>query len=209
MSQTIHYIKLLENLSLARKITYNVNSSFCKTVIQDLKVQSYIFLSHAAIESYVEALALDTATKSIELYHNQEIISRPLIGLISSGLIARIEEKSLSKKVSEDLFQNIGEFSNVAFGRFKSLVGDNNGIKRDNLKKIFLPVGIDPEIEDPVVTAALHSFGGKRGAIAHGFKIAKAHTLSEIDSDIDTIKLGLVNYDNACVTSLNVTMSTI
>ena len=50
--------------------------------------------------------------------------------------------------------------------------------------------------------AVLDSFGGKRGKIAHEFKIAKSHTLSEIEGDINIIVAGLINYDTACIESL-------
>jgi hypothetical protein len=170
--------------------------------MQDLKVQAYVLLCHAAIEEYLEKLVLDVARQCIDKYHNHNTICRSLIGLISCGLIARIEEKALSKKISEELFQNIGEFSNVAYGRFRSIVGDNNGIKKTDQKKLMLPIGVDPELEDSATMASLDSFGGKRGAIAHGFKIAKTHTLSEIESDLTTIKAGLLNYDGACMATL-------
>lgn len=200
MAYSEHYDRLVDNLKIARKTTGGVDPLYCRTDLQDLKVQSYILLSHAAIEEDLESIVLETAQIALQNYVSKQIITRALIGLISSGLIARMEEKTLTKKVSEDLFHNIGLFSGIAFGRFKSLVGENNGIKLKDQRKLLLPIGIDPEFEDSVTTAALESFGGKRGAIAHGLKITKKHTLSEIDGDIATIVAGLKNFDQACST---------
>lgn len=197
-----HHDKLVADLLIAKKITYSVPPNVCNTVIQDLKIKSYIFLSHAIIEEYLETIALETAEKALRLYIDERKICRGLVGLISSGLIARVEENGISKKIRKELFEDIGTFSSTAYGRFRSLVGENNGIKKSDQQKLFLPIGIDPELEDAGTMATLDGFGGKRGSIAHNFKIAKAHTLSEIDGDLNTIKLGLENYDLACENTL-------
>lgn len=197
-----HYIKLVSDLNIARKIAGGVDPLVCKTVLQDLKVQSYILLSHAALEDYLESLVLATAEAALQRFVSTQRISRSLLGLITSGLIGRMEEKALSKKVSEELFQDVSTFASVAYGRFKSVVGDNNGVKIADQRRLLLPVGVDPATEDPVTMAALDSFGGKRGAIAHGLKIAKKHTLSEIDGDLLTIRTGLSNFDQACASAL-------
>jgi hypothetical protein len=203
VASTFHN-KLVSDLAVARQITYSVDPLVCRTTIQDLKVQAYILLAHAAVEEYLEALVLSTAHQAVVSYAKSRKICRALIGLVTCGLIGRMEEKALSKKVSEELFQNVEEFANVSYGRFKSLVGDNNGIKIQDQRKLLLPVGVDPQTEDPVTMAALDGFGGKRGAIAHGFKIMKKHTLSEIDSDLATIRAGLLNYDRACAEAVAV-----
>lgn len=199
---TQHYRQLVDDLNTARKITYKVNPISCTTIIQELKVKSYIFLAHAAIEQYVEALVLDVSRQALDQYVQSQKVSRALIGLISSGLLARVEESGLNKKVKKEPFENIGLFATTAYGRFRSLVGDNNGIKIENQTKLFLPIGVDPATEDPVTMAALDSFGGKRGAIAHEFKIAKIHSLSEIDSDLETIRSGLPTLDQSCTNAL-------
>lgn len=200
---TEHYNQLLVHLATARRITYNVDPIICNTVIQELKIKSYIFLAHAAIEQYIESLVLDIAKQALDEYHANQRVTRALIGLISSGLLARVEESGLIKKVKKEPFENIGLFASSAYGRFLSLVGNNNGIKTENQLKLFLPIGVDPSTEDPVTMAALDSFGGKRGVIAHEFKIAKVHSLSEIDSDLLTIKQGLPILDELCVSAVN------
>jgi hypothetical protein len=199
---TALYQKMVADLLEARKIAYRVPLYQCNTVVQELKIKSLMFLSHAIIEEYIETVVLDTAQKAVMIYDTENRITRALIGLISSGLIGRVEESGINKKIKKEPFENISLFSSYAFGRFKSLIGDNNGIRVNDQMKMLLPVGIDPGTEDPVTMAALDSFGGKRGAIAHTFKIAKSHTLSEIEGDIATIRSGLLNYDNACLAAL-------
>ena len=199
---TPHYEKMSQDLAIAKKIAYGVPANVCNTTLQELKVKSLILLSHAIIEEYLEDLVLDTATKCVMNYVTSSNICRGLVGLISSGLIGRIEESGLQKKTKKEPFENIGIFSNFAYGRFKTVVGDNNGIKVKDQMNLLLPVGVDPSTEDPATMAALDSFGTKRGTVDHAFKITKAHTLSEIDGDIQNLLQGLVNYDQACLDSL-------
>jgi hypothetical protein len=194
-----HYEKLVRDLSTARRITYNVPDNICNTEIQELKIKSYILMSHAIIEEYLESLVLNIAQTAVDQIIKHSTLTTAAVGLISSGIIGRIEEDGISRKLKREPFEDIVLFVTTAFGRFKTVVTNNNGIKTADQLRLLLPVGVDPETEDPATMAALDSFGGKRGAIAHQFKISKAHTLSEIDSDLKTIKLGLQTYDTACL----------
>lgn len=200
---TTHYSKMLGDLDVARRIAYKVPPNICNTSIQELKVKSYILLSHAIIEEYIENVALDTAKSALHKYVSTNQICSALVGLISSGIIGRIDESGISRKLKREPFEDIALFANVAFGRFKYEVDNNNGIKKENLLKLLLPIGVDPETEDAATMAALDGFGQKRGAIAHAFKINKSHTLSEIEGDVQTIKIGLISFDTACQSCLS------
>lgn len=197
-----HYSKMLADLATARKITYSVPNNVCNTEIQELKIKSYILMSHAILEEYIETICLDIATKALAELTNNSTITTAIVGLISSGIIGRIEEDGISRKLKREPFEDIALFAQTAFGRYKTVVGGNNGIKKEDQLKLMLPIGVDPELEDAPTMAALDSFGGKRGAIAHEFKISRAHTLSEIDGELRTITGGLQNYDAACLARL-------
>ena len=196
---SVEYTSLVQKVNVARKICYNVPLHSCNTEIQELKLKSYILLSHAVIEEYIESIALRIAGEAISKLANESTITTALVGLIASGIIGRIDEDGISRKLKREPFEDIHLFASTAYGRFRSIVDGNNGIKRDDQLKIFLPIGVDPETEDPVTMAALDSFGTKRGAVAHQFKITKAHTLSEIESDLSTIVFGLQSFDDACL----------
>lgn len=196
------YQKLVDDLAIARKICYKVPDHSCNTEVQELKVKSYIFLSHAIFEEYIEQITLSTATEALRKFTAESTITTTLVGLISSGIIGRIDEDGISRKLKREPFEDIGLFATTSFGRFKSIVSNNNGIKKDDQLKLLLPVGVDPETEDPATMAALDGFGTKRGNIAHAFKISKAHTLSEIESDVETIKIGLQSFDQACLRNI-------
>lgn len=194
-----HYTKMARDLKVARKICYKVPISQCNTEIQDLKVKSFILLSHAILEEYIENIVLHVASEAIRQLAQNSTITTAAVGLISSGLIGRIEQDGISRKLKRQPFEDINLFANTAYGRFIRIVRENNGIKRNDQLKLLLPVGVDPETEDPVTMAALDSFGGKRGDVAHQFKISKTHTLSEIEGELSTIQTGLASYDAACL----------
>ena len=196
------YTKMVSDLATARRIAYKVPINICNTTIQELKIKSYIFLSHAIIEEYLESIALHVAGTAVSEFVQNNTLTTAAVGLISSGLIGRIEEDGISRKLRREPFEDIPLFLTTAFGRFKSVVSNNNGIKNEDQLRILLPIGVDPAIEDSPTMAALDGFGGKRGAIAHQFKITKAHTLSEIDGDITNIKNGLLTYDSACLSRI-------
>ena len=194
------YDKLVRDIATARRITYSVPAHACSTTIHELKVKSYIFMSHAIIEEYLETIAMHVADQALEQLVKHSTLTTAAVGLISSGIIGRVEEDgTISKKLKREPFEDIPLFLTTAYGRFKSVVSKNNGIKNDDQLKLLLPIGVDPAVEDSATMAALDSFGGKRGAIAHEFKISKTHTLSEIDGDLATIRTGLLTYDSACL----------
>jgi hypothetical protein len=133
-------------------------------------------MSHAVIEQYLESIALDIARKALRLLIDEGKFCRALVGLISSGLIGKIDESGISKKLKREPFEDIELFANTAFGRYRTVLSNNHGIKNDDQLRIFLPIGVDPAAEDFPTMAALDGFGTKRGNIAHTFKINKAHT---------------------------------
>lgn len=206
-SPSTHFKALKASLAGIRPITNNVNKLFCETPVQHLKVRSFILLSHAALEEYLENAALDIALKARTLYKSKGYITKALVGLISSGVLEEINAGKQKKKITQDVFKNIDVFSLEAYNQFVAKVATNHGIKRDNQLNLFLPIGVNPDEVDFATVAALDAFGAKRGEIAHKAKITKIHTLSEILTDLETIAKGLRALDTAAQDALKVRMS--
>lgn len=194
---TPHYEALITSIKNMKPLIRQVNPLFCETPLQTLKVRSYILLSHAALEEYLEDLCKDVASIAVRKYKQHGNITNALLGLISSGLLDDISIGKAKKKVKQDLFHNIEIFATEALTQFHSVINNNNGIKKANQLSLLLPIGVDPESTDFATLAALDAFGTKRGDVAHKAKIAKAHTLSEIDSDLNSILNGLKLFDQA------------
>lgn len=206
-SPTAHYSKLQDALNQLKILIQNVDPIECKTNLQDLKLQSYILLSHAIFEEYLERLVGEIASEARKALKKQNHISKVLLGLVASGIIDEVEEKKANRKIVEKTFRSIADFSDTAYNNFLKLIDDNHGVKKENQKKLLLPIGIDPEQIDFATMAALDAFGTVRGGIAHKFKIGREHSLSQIQNEINQITLGLINFDEAACEALKTGMS--
>jgi hypothetical protein len=194
-SPTDPYIRLEVAVKNAAIIVRGVDPIQCRTDLQHLKLQSYTLLCHAAIEEYLEELCLQVATTSRQLYKENGVITKSLVSLISAKLLDDMSEKG-KKRIKGELASDIEIFSAEAYTTYKHVVTSNHGIVNDNLKALLLPIGVNPET-DIALMASLHSFGGKRGELAHKFVLRREDTLSDSKSRIDLLVRSLIAYDEA------------
>ncbi|MBS1070353.1 hypothetical protein JK222_01325 [Gluconobacter cerinus] len=204
-SPTNHYKTLSKSLNKAKKINNGINKISCRSDLEHLKLQSYVFLCHSALEQYIEDLGLAAAQAARTKFSSSGIVTKTLIALISSKLVNDISSKS-RLKLSEELVSSIEIFSKEAFNRYRHIVQSNNGIKKDDQKNIFLPIGVDPEINDILLMNNLHSFGTKRGDVAHKFKVQRTDTLTSVETEINAIISNIIGYDKAVCESLKTRM---
>lgn len=122
------------------------------------------------------------------------------MALISSKLVEDMSTKRKSRLT--DLSSNVEEFSKEAFNRYQSVVKSNNGIVDRDQKKILVPIGVDPETVDVVLMNNLHTFGARRGDVAHKFKVRRAETLTSVETELATIFTGIIGYDQAVCEAL-------
>jgi hypothetical protein len=197
-----HLRQLDENFSSARKIVSRVPPNECSTELQGLCLQSYIFLTHAAIEAYFEDVGSYAARRAVQRYNQEGVITKALVGLVSSKIMDEIGDRA-RKKIAGDLASNIGAFASAALSLYIVRVQSNNGIKKENVHNLLVPVGVEPENEDIFALNELHSFGTHRGAIAHQFAaIRTEHTLSSVDTSLRTIRGGISTFDAAVEAAL-------
>ncbi|MED5524627.1 MAG: HEPN domain-containing protein [Pseudomonadota bacterium] len=200
-SPTPHYRDLVSALKKAKLITGGIDRLGCQTDLQHLKLQSYILLCHSALEQYLEELGLSAAKKARSIFTSSGTITKTLVALISSKIVDDLPDKSKAKLTSE-LSSNIEVFSKEAFNRYRSVVNSNNGIVDRDQKKILIPIGVDPETIDIVLMNNLHTFGAKRGDVAHKFKVQRTETLTSIDTDLAAILKAIIVYDQAVCSAL-------
>ena len=200
-SPTPFYRSLRSSLSKAKLITGGIDKLGCKTDLQHLKLQSYILLCHSALERYIEDLGLSAAKAARVKFVETGVITKTLVSLISSKLIDDLPEKGRAK-LSADLSSNVDEFSKEAFNRYRSAIISNNGIVDRDQRKILVPIGVVPETVDVVLMNNLHTFGAKRGDVAHKFKVKRTETLTAVQTDLSTIVAGIIAYDQAVCDAL-------
>jgi hypothetical protein len=126
------------------------------TDAQKDKIHAYIVLAHAEIEEHLEAL----------VRYVTELARRDCKPPQCSPLISRLAiHKSASRnEVPETITQEVVE---SAVGYCETILKSNNGIKADNLFRMFMPLGLTHDDFDPLLMEELNAFGELRGGIAH------------------------------------------
>lgn len=199
---TEHYATLQKHIAHARTIVRGVDSHECKTDLQHLKLQSFILLTHAVIEQYIEDLCLEVAKEARARFVKKSVITKALVGLVAAQVLAEKASGRASKKIGSELVRNLDDFSKEAFNKFTEAVKNNHGIKKDNLRSLFHPIAVDPIDVDLALVNALDSFGTTRGGIAHKFAIKRENTLSDIETSLNAMIRDLASLDKEAVSVL-------
>lgn len=187
------------SLTKATTLVATVDPFECKTDLQHLKLQGYILISHSVFEEYLEDLCRTTAQTAKLKFDNEGIITKALLGLISTSVVDKISQKS-KKKVSADLSSNLEFFAGEAVSNYYSSINSNHGITTSDQKNLFLPLGIDLETLDIGLSQNLNNLGRQRGSVAHTFKLKRESTLSDVQSRLQNILRDLESLDKeACL----------
>jgi hypothetical protein len=120
------------------------------------QIHAYIVLVHAEIEEYLESLAryvTELARRGSKPSQCAPLISRLIIHKCAS----RNETPEPITKEAIDGAVTYGE----------TILKRNNGIKADNLFKMFMPLGLIHDDFDTLLLEELNAFGQLRGGIAH------------------------------------------
>jgi hypothetical protein len=120
------------------------------------QIHAYIVLAHAEIEEYLESLAryvTDLARRDSKPPQCSRLISHLII------------HKSASRNETPDAITQ--EMIEGAVAYSEAILKGNNGIKADNLFRMFMPLGLTHNDFDPILMQELNTFGELRGGIAH------------------------------------------
>lgn len=141
-------------------------------------VKSYLLLVHAEIEAYFEDIARDKITAALKSW----VANRRLSSCLKAVLAYPGNELDYSTARQEDSY-NIEFRLNRAVNHFQSLLRKNNGIKRIDLLKILIPIGVELVDIDDLWLNTMESFGSLRGRLAHN-----SHQTITIQFDRNTEK---------------------
>jgi hypothetical protein len=198
-SPTPEYKNLKISLRNVTKILSRVPETENTTTLHHLKVQSFVFLAHAAFEEYLENLASSLMKHSVYNYNTKSQINETILGLITFETVAQFDKETPRKEISFRVVKNTKKYLNLAKTNHEGVISSNHGIKLKDQKAILLPVGIDPEEVDIATSASLDAFGIKRGGFAHTFKIQTNDTRSSVLAATHNIFIGLKSFDEeAC-----------
>ncbi|WP_172332545.1 HEPN domain-containing protein [Mangrovicoccus sp. HB161399] len=198
------YRKLRKNIRSYKSVLRGVPDVSNDTVLHHLKVQSYILLTHAAFEEYLEEIAKRLVNESVSNFLTTKKINSCVASLVAFETVAQFSEETSRKSIRKEVVENLNTFVAIAKRNYLRDVKDNHGIKIKDQKKILLSVGIDPEEVDTVTASAMDAFGEKRGGVAHTSRITTSETRSSAVHEVETILSGLRNYDRAVEDAIRV-----
>jgi hypothetical protein len=140
--------------------------------------RSYIVLAHAEIEAFCEDLAMEKAQRATNQFNAGGKVS-PSLRRIVAYYIGKHR-----KSWSEVVFPS-RQTVDAASSSFFSAIHQNHGVKRENIEKLFYPLGISEPSLDTTWLAQMDSFGSNRGAWAH--KSIKALNAPDPSSQLTTV----------------------
>lgn len=146
---------LEENILPAEK----VNGNYTKKE-QDL-IRSYVLLSHAEIEAYLEDKSKERINKALTDWNT----NRKRSNCLKSVLAFTGNEIDFN---SDQHAINMQHRVNRTVAHYMSSVVDrNHGVKEKNITNLLLPLGIEYSELDQAWLGIMESFGATRGNIAH------------------------------------------
>lgn len=172
LSSQLDIIPKVEALRLALlPPTFSPTGQYSNQDEVDIKTDAYIVLCHAEFEHHLEEIArlmMEDAVVSWE----REIATPAAMALLALNHSPERALKDYSKKdkTKKSLYSSLSlQFLlNKVASDHDRVIKNNNGIRAEDLKKLFDPLGIPLTEIDPVLVFSLDDFGKKRGTVAHG-----------------------------------------
>lgn len=156
LKQLITRLKFLENNILPSE---RVNGNYSKKE-QDL-IRSFVLLTHAEIEAFLEDLAKSRVTKSLSDWNTLRAKSNCIKSVVSFvGNELNFENDINSKNIQYRINKTIAHY-------MTAVVDKNHGIKEKNILRVLLPLGIEVNELDQTWLSVMESFGSTRGLYAH------------------------------------------
>ena len=157
-------------------------------------VRSYVALCHGELEHYFEESAKCIVDESLARWNSSRKTSLPLLALCAHYSFDERQDRDTNYKIN----RIVSKFRDAVIKR-------NNGIKRDDIMKLFIPLGLDrseiEELRTPFQTLmdALDSFGEMRGLIVHAshsaFKAQRALNYRDMKRSVEEIVAGIFEFD--------------
>jgi hypothetical protein len=166
-NDTEAYILSLETSFINRHLT----NPLASPDDYDFDVKSYCILCHAALEDYVESIALKVLHYSIENYVNHHYLSESLLTLMHF----KANANNYFNKLDDDAaLTNVYDYTRETLREIKSnfsieITQLNHGVSLKYMRQLLMPVAIDIP-NDPNILSSLKQLANERGFYAHKFQ---------------------------------------
>lgn len=146
-----HLEKRISQIEKNFKFNQSINGI---TNLQADRLRGLRLLCHAELEDYFESTALKLLTKAEKKWIERKIANYNLSSLF-------IWHEKIDKNDTNETK------ANMIIADFRKEIKTNHGIKEENIKKLFGPLGYKIDDFDATFISTLSSFGTLRGETAH------------------------------------------
>lgn len=156
MSSNLEIYEVLKKRinEIIHNFSFDQDQTIMPTPQQQDMTRAMIFLCHAEFEDYIEQLATNLLVYGEEKWEKCNLANKNIAALF-------LEHDKINKNISIDTKVK------KVFCDYKEVIKKNHGIKQDNLKKLYKPLGYLIEDFDQTFISELDSFGVRRGKVAH------------------------------------------
>ncbi len=184
------YDKTLLNISILKKDFYFENDTGEMSSKEENSMKAFIVLSHAEIENFLEQICLNVLEYQFEI-----CLKEKKAGLILASLFM------WSKDDKPNNYNDRINRSHNIISKYKSVVADNHGIKRQHIKKLLDPLGISIDNYSVDLLNDIEMLASHRNNIAHTNQKQIKHQLNFrdiillVDRIMANIKIVVSNLD--------------
>lgn len=188
MPSSMRYRLLRGRLQVLRRIFLPVRFSSTGSYGPDTldRARAFRVLMHAEIEAYFEDKVSEVAAAAFRAWERSGRVSRALAAILAS-CPPKPNEPGVPKQLGGTPFVE-GRVKS-AYGAFRQMVRENHGVRRKDILRLLLPVGLKEGKIDPIWLNDLDGFGLHRGHVAHTTGV-RSRVQYSIDpaSDLQTVE---------------------
>lgn len=168
------------------------------TAMQIDKFYGFRLLAHAELETYFEQRAIEILGSAKNMFlngKNNKVINSLLAYIDTNAFeinkcVTSNNRASKIKDINTIVSETITKYYN-------EIISKNNGIKKINILKILLPIGVLETQLDSTWLSTIDSYGTKRGDVAHNsIKHNKVGTIINPIDEENTINIILTGIDD-------------
>ena len=193
MSQSRDYSRLAKRIKkLEKKYDFKEDITTGPTSDQVDDLRAFEILCHAELEAYFETTALRILEKAEKKWKSKHCANYNLACLFLYAEAIKNRNFSIATMVGK------------AVTDYRRSVERNNGIKSDNIKKLYQPLGFKMDDFDSCFLSNLDQLGSQRGAFAHqSFKTIEITSKNDIFKKIDDIVEEIKDFESVLNEKMN------
>lgn len=193
MSQSRDYSRLAKRIKkLEKKYDFKEDITTGPTSDQVDDLRAFEILCHAELEAYFETTALRILEKAEKKWKSKHCANYNLACLFLYAEAIKNRNFSIATMVGK------------AVTDYRRSVERNNGIKSDNIKKLYQPLGFKMDDFDSSFLSNLDQLGSQRGAFAHqSFKTIEITSKNDIFKKIDDIVEEIKDFESVLNEKMN------